>query len=505
MDVAKCFDKMNYTETANDLYEAGVVDDQFVTVANSNKKCQVAVKIPGGSQTKRIEMNEIEMQGTVLAPLKCSVQIDTLGKECLKNNEGIYKYKGCTSIPPLSYIDDILGITKCSTDSVKLNALIQSKMNHKKLQLSQTKCYKMHVGKPSGCCPTLKVDGKEMKSVIKETYLGEILTSYGGIAENIQERCKKGIGIVNKIIAILNEVSFGHFYFEMAFLFRQSMLINSMLCNVEVLYGLNKSQIEALESVDRIFLRRVFQSPISTPTESFYIETNFISLRYIIMGRRLMYYHTLLQKSNEELVKTVFQTQQKFATKNDWIITLRSNLDQCNFLLSESEIKLMKKHKFKRLVSAKMKQLSDEYMITLQQSHTKSNRISITENIKQYLISDQLSLEEKRLLFQIRNRTCDLKTNYRQLYSNNMLCRLCAKQEESEIHLMMCDEVVDDQLKIEIKNIDVSDVWKSFAKQKSAIIILNKLFKIRNLKYEKKKLSNRTQENPTIASSSYAM
>ena len=223
------------------------------------------------------------------------------------------------------------------------------------------------------------------------------------------------------------------------------------------------------------------------------------------MGRRLMYYHTLLQKSNDELVKNVFQTQQKFATKNDWIITLQDDLAQCNFLLSESEIQLMKKHNFKRLVSDKMKQLSDEYMINLQQSHTKSNKIYITENIKQYLMSDQLSLEEKRLLFQIRNRTCDVKTNYRQLYSNNMLCRLCAKQDESEFHLMMCAEVVDEQLKCELKNIDVSDVWKSFAKQKSAIKILNKLFKIRNLKYEKKKLSSRTQENPTIESSSYAM
>ena len=164
-----------------------------------------------------------------------------------------------------------------------------------------------------------------------------------------------------------------------------------------------------------------------------------------------------------------------------------------------------KKNKFKRLVSDKMKQLSNEYMINLQQSHTKSNKIYITENIKQYLMSDQLSLEEKRLLFQVRNRTCDVKTNYRQLYSNNMLCRLCAKQEESEFHLMMCAEVVDEQLKCELKNIDVSDVWKSFAKQKSAIKILNKLFKIRNLKYEKKKLSSRTQENPTIESSSYAM
>ena len=504
MDVAKCFDKMNYTETANDLYEAGVIDDQFVTVANSNKKCQVSVKVPGGSQTKRVEMTEIEMQGTVLAPLKCSVQIDTLGKECLKYNEGIYKYKGCTSIPPLSYIDDILGITKCSADSVKLNALIQSKMDHKKLQLSQPKCYKMHVGKSSGCCPALKVDGVNMKSVEKETYLGEILSSDGGLSANIEERCKKGTGIVNKIISILNEVSFGQFYFEMAFLFRQSMLINSMLCNVEVLYGLNKGHIEALESVDRNLLRRIFQSPVSTPTESFYIETNFISLRYVIIGRRLMYYHTLLQKSNEELVKNVFLTQQKFTTKNDWAVTLQNDLARCNFNLSESEIKMMKKQKFKKLVSEKMKQLSNEYLISLQQSHSKSSKISITENVKQYLISSEITLEEKRLLFQIRNKSCDVKTNYRKQYSNNMLCRLCDQQEESEMHLLMCDEVVDEELKTEIKNIDFSDLWASFAKQKCAIRVFNKLFKLRNLKYEKKKLSHRTQVNPTIVSSSYA-
>ena len=130
------------------MYEDGVTDDQFVTIAKSNKKCQVAIKVPGGSLTKRIDMNEIEMQGTVLAPLKCSVQTDTLSKECVKNGEGVYKYKGCTSVPPLSYIDDVLGITKCSSSSVKLNALIQSKMNHKKLQLNQSKCFKMHVGKP---------------------------------------------------------------------------------------------------------------------------------------------------------------------------------------------------------------------------------------------------------------------------------------------------------------------------------------------------------------------
>ena len=132
-----------------------------------------------------------------------------------------------------------------------------------------------------------------------------------------------------------------------------------------------------------------------------------------------------------------------------------------------------------------------------------SRKISITENVKQYLISSEITLEEKRLLFQIRNKSCDVKTNYRKQYSNNMLCRLCDQQEESEMHLLMCDEVVDEELKTEIKNIDFSDLWASFAKQKCAIRVFNKLFKLRNLKYEKKKLSHRTQVNPTIVSSLY--
>ena len=44
------------------------------------------------------------------------------------------------------------------------------------------------------------------------------------------------------------------------------------------------------------------------------------------MGRRLMYYHTLLQKSDKELVKRVFSTQQKFNVKNNWILALQKDL-----------------------------------------------------------------------------------------------------------------------------------------------------------------------------------
>ena len=122
----------------------------------------MAVRTPWGTVTDRVELNEIEMQGTVPAPLKCSIQIDTLGKECIEEGECLYKYKECVDFPPLAMIDDILAVSECSVESVKLNALIQSKVTHKNLELGPDKCFKMHVGKQSDCCPTLKINDELM-------------------------------------------------------------------------------------------------------------------------------------------------------------------------------------------------------------------------------------------------------------------------------------------------------------------------------------------------------
>ena len=225
MDIEKCFDKMSYKETANDLYEAGVQDDEFLLMVKSNEKCKVAVKTPWGSITKRVEINEIEMQGTVPAPLKCSVQLDSLGKECLESGEGLYLYKECVNIPPLLMIDDAISVSECGADSVTVNALMKSKVEMKNPRLGHSKCFQMHVGRNKTCCPILKIQDEIMLTSDREKYLGDIISSDCKINENIEERYNKGIGISNKIIGLLKEISFAHFYFEMAVLFRQSQLV----------------------------------------------------------------------------------------------------------------------------------------------------------------------------------------------------------------------------------------------------------------------------------------
>ena len=99
-----------------------------------------------GSLTERQTYSDIEMQGTVLTPSKCSVQIDTLGKELLaEDDDRLYKYIGYVRIPSLAPIDDALTISACGPNSIFMNAAVQSKVNNKRLELGHSKCFKMHV------------------------------------------------------------------------------------------------------------------------------------------------------------------------------------------------------------------------------------------------------------------------------------------------------------------------------------------------------------------------
>ena len=99
------------------------------------------------------------------------------------------------------------------------------------------------------------------------------------------------MGIVSKIMNILNTISFGKKYFEIARTLREAELINGILTNAEVWYGIKQSEIDELEEIDKLFLRRVLGAPDSSCIESLYLELGVIPIRVMIKARRLTYLH----------------------------------------------------------------------------------------------------------------------------------------------------------------------------------------------------------------------
>ena len=152
-------------------------------------------------------------------------------------------------------------------------------------------------------------NGEEiMEEKEEEKYLGDILSKDGKNIKNIKARVSKGTGIVNRIMTLLNGIPVGKFYFEIALMLRNSLLVSSVLCNSESWYNVTNGELDYLESVDLMLLRKLLQAPKSTPKEMLYLELGCLPLREIIRKRRLSFLFYILGQDPESLISRFFKT-----------------------------------------------------------------------------------------------------------------------------------------------------------------------------------------------------
>ena len=197
-------------ETMNDLYDAGITDDRFTLISKMNEKCLVKVKTPVGD-TERFTLENIEMQGTVPPPLKCAIQMDTIGRYCYSNDTGLYNYRDSCCIPALGMIDDIAGVSECNSNSLILNTIINSKIEAKKLEFNVKKCVNMHIGPNMKNCSKLFIHDTEMLTAETQYYLGDTISNKGSNDENTKVRCQIGQASISEIQSLLNDGNFGKY------------------------------------------------------------------------------------------------------------------------------------------------------------------------------------------------------------------------------------------------------------------------------------------------------
>ena len=104
--------------------------------------------------------------------------------------------------------------------------------------------------------------------------------------KNILSRKSKAFGITKQILAILEEVCFGSFQFEVAMILRASLFLNSILTNCEAWYNIKKQEIDILEKSDENLLRKFFEAPCTTPKCMLYLESGCKPIRFTLMARR---------------------------------------------------------------------------------------------------------------------------------------------------------------------------------------------------------------------------
>ena len=444
-DLEKAFDALWLEDVLNDAFdslEEKSRDDKISLLYEANRNNLVAVKT-GVGLTKRVNIPNIVQQGGTWGPLSCSNSIDTIGKKCKTRNQHFYMYKKRIKIFPLAFIDDLNGIAKCGPDSKELNTYLNTQIEMKKLRFhtnrknGKSKCVKIHIGKHNNTCPALKVHGTSMNEVSEEQYLGDIISSDGKNSKNIKNRISKGVGLISQIMNILETASFGPFYFEIAMLLREAILVNGVTTNTEVWHNISESEIAEFENLDKLFFQRLLSVPKSTPTESFFLELGAIPMGIIIKSRRVKYLHSILNRSPSSMLYKFFVTQCNFPCKGDWSEIVRRDLEDLEIQESFEQIKNKSRGVFKNLVKKKTREFALRRLQNSQSKHSKMNNLQYENiEIQDYFLRKDINNEQKKLIFKFRTRMANFGENFKGGRSQ-VNCPLCKthpdKQELSYI------------------------------------------------------------------------
>ena len=263
----------------------------------------------------------------------------------------------------------------------------------------------------------------------------------GKNTKNIAAKVAKATGILKQVKNILEDMCLGPYFFEVALILRNSIFLNGFLTNLEASYGLADAEIEQLEKLDESLLRAILECPFSTPKEILYLELGVTPIRHIVMSRRLSFYHDILKQSSDSLLLKFYKTQYSKPIKNDWCLSVQSNLKTLKINKSESELKLMSKYSFKKLVKAAIKKEAFQYLNGMKMRHSKVMHIQYVHfKMQDYFYPNQMPTQIAKFTFLCRSRMVNVGANFK-AGNSRPLCPLCKVDYDSQNHLLVCPKL----------------------------------------------------------------
>ena len=379
-DYMQMFDSISLIEAINDIYDAGMKDDNLSLIYEANREIHMSVNTPGGL-TERQTLKNLVLQGDTWGSILASVQVDSIGKNIEKAGLG-YLYKGKLSVSLLGLVDDMIGISEAGYKSHQLNAIMNVRTAEKRLQFGVTKCKSMLVGKNQEQVinNALVVDGWEETYVdnhetggtdlvdnyigevpISETqeqkYLGFVLSSSGNNMVNITALRNKSIGIIRTIMNKLELLHLKQYYFECALILMNTILRGSILYASETYYNLTENQLRNIERIEEGYLRKVLKTSKGCPIVQLYLSMGQWPARFEIQKYRLLFLKTILEQEEDSMVSKFFKLQMEHPTKGDWVLRVMKGLSEIGFSESLEGLKTMSRFKFNKSIETKLKKM----------------------------------------------------------------------------------------------------------------------------------------------------
>ena len=216
------------------------------------------------------------------------------------------------------------------------------------------------------------------------------------------------------------------------------------------------------------------------PSEMLYLETGEMEIPSVMSVRRLMYWHNIIRRHKKELISQVYHAMKNNPMKGDWIHLVESDLQKINMKLEhENQVAQLKKETFKKIIKAKIIEVSFEKMEKLKQSHSKVKHLSHCREykIQEYMMSNKATCKISKLIMRS-NCVKGFQNNFRNQYSTTK-CPMCEKHDDSQELAMSCEVVKKHINQSELIKVKYENLYGNVEEQVQFAQVFQKIIKLR--------------------------
>ena len=359
-DVSKFFDRESLTDCMNEVYKNEIKGKIYRLLYQMNKNTRISVHTPVGV-TEEEDTGEGLGQGTLEGAIVSAVNLDNGVKDFFSDSEYEVSY-GELQLQPVLYQDDVarlsLDIESTQMGNDKMETMAETKLLNFNMEKS---CYIVFGSKTSRntikeevAANPVKLCGADMVQEEQAKYLGDQLCGLG-LAESVVATVSKRRGIVTRTIyeirAVIDDcrsntaggITAGIDIWEMA-------VIPMLIYNAECWLDISEKTIDELDKLRIMFLKCLFAVGSGCPTPLLLSETGMLSMRWRVLGKKLLFLHHVSTLPDTALAKQIFQVQSK--------LKLPGLVSECHDFLIEhdiSDISAYTKTQWKKMIKGKIR------------------------------------------------------------------------------------------------------------------------------------------------------
>ena len=168
--------------------------------------------------------------------------------------------------------------------------------------------------------------------------------------------------------------------------------------------------------------------------------------------------------------------------KGDWVLAVEEDKVKFGITESDFEITAMSKEKFKATIREKIDYHVVQSLNNIAENHSKSEKLINYEfKRKAYLTDRRFTKEDVQILFSLRTKMFDCKTNFQNQYKDDLTCRVCKAitSVENEDHLLLCEELNNKKYDVQF-----SDVFGNTDQQYNAVIAFKQVLRRRKVYFD---------------------